>query len=490
MVSKVEMSGSSVTLTLHSPVLVGETVTISYFSSSAGIKSNSGQLISTFTNVNVANQTSLFDGLSGDYESADGGGIGLRTSTASTSTDVSPAGLSATRYTISSEKFMGAYQTARNAGVMNPQIVFKVPSSERAAIVAVPIMALEMSYRQGTETEFVVQHGDVTYGLPLGAINYAEAAALFNGTSMTNHLLIEIDQGTSSLTTSLMSLLNSSNAQTISSPIHTKVSVINGSSEKEITEFNKYTSRTIKTSTTIDPGQAAAVWYDPQTGGLSYVPTEFSTSSGRTTATFKRKGNSSYVLIRGTSSFTDIGQHWAASTINTMARKLIVEGRTVTKFEPNKTITRGEFATYIAKGLGLSGNKSAAAKFKDVNTNTAMGAYIGAASSAGIVLGNTNGTFKPNDPITRQEMAVMMMRAAKTADVTITLPSSAQGYLSAYSDRGKISSYAQTDVAKAVYAGIMNGRTNTTMSPLTNATRAEGTVMIMRLLEYIKFISS
>lgn len=242
------------------------------------------------------------------------------------------------------------------------------------------------------------------------------------------------------------------------------------------------------TVTSIEAKSAAVVWYDPEADALSYVPTLFTTSGGKTVATFKSKGNSAYALVRGSANYTDIGKHWAGTTIQALARKFIVEGRTTTKFEPEQSMTRGEFATYISKGLGLSGNKSAASKFKDVNTGATMAAYIGAVSEAGIVMGNTDGTFKPDSLITRQEMAVMMTRAAATAEVTVSLPSSASSYLEKYNDHSKISSWAKNDVAKAVYTGVISGQTTTTLSPLTHATRAEAVVMIQRLLESVNLL--
>ncbi|WP_424766642.1 Ig-like domain-containing protein [Paenibacillus sp. sgz302251] len=488
-VTRVEVSGSKVTLTLASPAGVGERANVSYYSNSAGLKTTGGRLINDFTNVNAANQTTLLDSLTGDYEAADGSGVGMKTSTASTSTDVSPSGATATRYVVMNDKILSAYQTARSAGLANPRVVFKVPSHERAAIVAIPVLALDMANRQGGNAVFAVQYGDVAYELPLSVINYQEVSALLGGSGIANQLLIEIDQGSSADTSSLTMLLKSANAQVIAGPVDFEVSATNGTTEKAINKFNHYVTRTIQTSSMVDPAQTAVVWYDSQTNALSYAPTELSTSSGKTTATFKRQGNSAYALVRNSSSFTDISKHWAADAILTMSRKFIVEGRTATRFEPGAAITRGEFATYIAKGLGLAGDKTSAAKFKDVNTSTAMGAYIGAASSAGIVVGNTDGTFKPNSSITRQEMAVMMMRAAKMAGVSADLPQSTASYLQKFTDRSRISAWAQADVAKAVHLGVIGGKTASTMSPLTNATRAEGTLMLMRLLQKAKFIT-
>src|SRR5690606_23080166 len=99
------------------------------------------------TNVSVANQTTLLDSLSGDYEAAEGGGIGLKTSASTVTADSSPAGIQAHRYAVMNDRITTAFQTARSAGLTNPRVIFKVPSTERAAIVAVPISALDAAYR-------------------------------------------------------------------------------------------------------------------------------------------------------------------------------------------------------------------------------------------------------------------------------------------------------------------------------------------------------
>ncbi|MGO4547493.1 Ig-like domain-containing protein [Paenibacillus sp. 2TAB23] len=488
-ITRVDISGSSVILTMSSSFLVGEAVNVTYYATSSGLRANSGAAINSFTNISAANQTTVLDGLSGDYESSDGGGVGLKTTAASMTSDVSPAGVQANRYTVSGEKLLTAFQTARTAGLAVPRVAFKVPASERAAIVAVPISGLDTAYRLNANSVFAVQFGDTTYELKLNGTDFSTINTLLSGSSANGYLLVRIDQGLSTLTGNISSKINSSNTTLISGPYHYDVTAISGSVQKSVNDFNGYVTRTIQTYQNIESGKTAVVWFDPVTGGISYVPTVLTTNAGLTTASFKRKGNSAYALVSNAASFSDLSKHWAASSIYIMSRKFIVEGRSATKFEPGKNITRGEFATYIAKGLGLSGNRSAAGKFKDVNTNTVMGAYIGAASAAGIIAGNTDGTFKPNSPITRQEMAVMMIRAAKVAGLTVQLPQSSASYLQKFSDRGKVGAWAKEDVAKSIHLGIIGGKTATTISPQTNATRAEGTIMIMRLLQKVNFLT-
>ncbi|RJE85621.1 hypothetical protein D3P07_20720 [Paenibacillus sp. 1011MAR3C5] len=489
LVTGVKVEGSTVILTLDTAAKVGEKTEVTYLSNSNGLRSISGNTVNVFNNANVANQTTILDSLTGDYEAADGGGVGILPSASSITNDTSPAGVSANRYTLVSEKFIAAVTTSRDAGLTSPRIVFKVPDYENAALVAVPIVALEMANRQGGDVTFVVQHGDATFELPLKTLNFTELSRALNGSGSTNHLLMAIDKGNSSKTQALTTALNSSSASIIAGPLNFEIWVVNGSNKQEVTNYSGYVSRTLKTSASVNESQSAVVWLDSITGTLSYVPTTFKQEGGSTKATFKRKGNSAYALVRNTKSFSDMGKHWSSDTVQMMARKFIVEGRTATAYEPDKPITRGEFATYIAKGLGLAGNRAAVAKFKDVNADTVMGAYIGAAASAGIVNGTSSTAFKPNNFITRQEMAAMMMRAAKVAGMSVSLPSSADSYLQKYTDRSKVSAYAKTNMAEAVYLGIINGKTNTTLSPATNASRAEGAVMIMRLLEKAEFLS-
>ncbi|MCM3628096.1 Ig-like domain-containing protein [Paenibacillus glycanilyticus] len=490
--TNVTVSGNTVVLTLAKAPGVGDSVTITYYATSTNsLRTSDGTLISSFTNVTVANQTTLIDSLPGGYEEANGGGIGLTPSMATQTSDVSPAGYTTTRYTIQSDKLLTAYTSARSAGINNARVVFEVPSSERAAVVAVPLTALESAYRSSNGASFAVQYGTSSYEIPLSALAFKSMASLIGSSSTTGNLLIKIEKGNNSKTSALTSAISKAGASLLSTPITFETSVVNGTTEKTLSEFGGYVKRSFESLTSVNATNSAVVWLDPQTGKLSYVPTTFSTENGSNMVSFKRKGNSAYALVSGSSKFTDIGSHWAGSTIKMMANKFIIEGRSgsTTKFDPQSSITRAEFASYIVRGLGLSGNRSEAAKYKDVASGTAAAAYIGAASKAGIVMGNTDGTFKPNSPITRQEMAVMMSRAAKAAAVTISLPQSESSYLSKFSDRTKVASWAKSDLAKAVYIGVITGQTETTFGPTKNATRAEAIVMIKRLLEYVDLLN-
>ncbi|SEN63961.1 Ig-like domain-containing protein [Paenibacillus sp. OV219] len=489
-VSSAEVSGSTVVLSLYTPVAIGDTVTVSYSSSSVGIRSTSGSTAPSFSGVSAANQTTWDDNAGGDYAPAEGGGLGIMASAATTLSAVSPAGSTVNQFALSAEKVNNAYNTIRKTGGMEPKVVFTVPDTESAAMVALPLAALEDVKKATPNASFVIAYQNVTYEIPLNALNYTQLGQMMNAASAVGQLVVSIDTDAGTLATALNNKLSAANVQTLVSPVSFDLAVSSNGQTKHFDDFSGYVTRTIKTSDIVDGRQIAVVWLDPQTGKISYAPTQVTTQEdGQSVVSFKRKGNSVYAVVKGSVNYTDITKHWARNDILLLANKFIVEGNTLTTFAPNKAITRGEFAMFIAKGLGLTGDRSAAAKFKDVNTNTILAAYIGAASKAGIVQGTTDGTFKPNNPVTREEMASMMVRAASSAGVQIVPQQTTAEVLKKFTDRAKIGTWAQTDVAKAVEAGVINGMSNGAFGGKNNATRAEAAVMVKRLLNYLEFIN-
>lgn len=490
-VTEVQLSGNSAVLVLSLPANPGESATVTYMGGQNGLKTMAGTAIGSFSDVSAANQTTLLDTLpAADFEEALGGGVAIKSTGAMATPDSSPAGVSANRYNVMNDRVITAVVTAREAGISSPRVLFKVPDHERSALVSVPLSTLELAQKQGKDVTFGVQYGDHTFEIPLSSLNFSALSKMAGGSMSMNQLLLAVDTGSSSKTSALTTAINNSSAQVVAGPMHYEVMVMNGMTKQAVSDYKGYLTRSIKLNGTVSTSQTSAVWYDPVTGTLSYVPTTFATVNGVTRATFKRKGNSAYAIVRNTFSFSDLGSHWATSAVNSMARKFIVDGKTSTTFAPNQPITRGEFAAYIAKGLGLAGDRIAAAKFKDVNVNTVMGAYIGAAAGNDIIAGTTPTTFSPNSYITRQDMAIIMLRAAKEAGMTISMPNSADSYLAPYKDKNKISAYAKNAMAQAVYAGFINGQSPTSLNPTGNATRAEATVMIMRLLQKADLLTS
>nr|WP_246320408.1 S-layer homology domain-containing protein [Paenibacillus qinlingensis] len=247
-----------------------------------------------------------------------------------------------------------------------------------------------------------------------------------------------------------------------------------------------YVERQIVYSGTIKPENATGVLYDPITGEISFVPTVLTVNSdGTTDANIKRNGNSIYAVITSFKSFDDIKGHWAKSDIELLASKLVVSGATDTGFAPEANITRAEFATLLVRALALTSN-AGAASFNDVGAADWYAGAVGAAVEAKLVSGFEDGSFQPNAPITREQMAVMVAKALSAAGKTVEGQAE---LLNKFNDNSQISNWAKTSVSQSVKAGIISGMTDSTFVPSANASRAQAVVMLKRLLQYAQFIN-
>ena len=132
------------------------------------------------------------------------------------------------------------------------------------------------------------------------------------------------------------------------------------------------------------------------------------------------------------------------------------------KFEPDTTLNRAMVATVLYR---LSGDKvSATNAFPDVPANEWYGEAVAWAQQKGIVTGFEDGTFRPMEEISRQDMALMLQRYAKTVKGTDTTPT---GDLSRWPDAGQVGSWAVDALRWCVGAGIINGKDGGSSRPAT-----------------------
>ncbi|MCL0081413.1 S-layer homology domain-containing protein, partial [Peptococcaceae bacterium] len=182
-----------------------------------------------------------------------------------------------------------------------------------------------------------------------------------------------------------------------------------------------------------------------------------------------------------TASFTDITGHWAQDDIKTMFELGLVKGVSATEFAPDQTVTRAEFATLLVRATGVA-TAGVTGKFTDVPPGVWYFEVVNAAAAAGLVGGYGDNIFKPDELITREQMASMVTRALvyKGQGVTLTSPE-VNNRLAPFKDRHEIAGWARQSVAEAVASNIISGRAATVFAPQANATRGEGAVMILRM---------
>jgi hypothetical protein len=170
--------------------------------------------------------------------------------------------------------------------------------------------------------------------------------------------------------------------------------------------------------------------------------------------------------------------HWAWKYIESLVAKEIIKGYPDQTFRPANNITRAEFATIAVRALGLTMEKPAVPTFADVGAEVWSYGYVEAAAKAGLVKGYEN-KFRPNDQITRQEIAAVVVRAMGKENEA----QAKMGEKLTFADAGKIATWAKGYVAVAAAQGLIEGYPDQTFGPLKNATRAETAAMVYRFLE-------
>ena len=173
--------------------------------------------------------------------------------------------------------------------------------------------------------------------------------------------------------------------------------------------------------------------------------------------------------------FSDISEHWAEDSIKQAVLDGIIAGYPDGTFRPEEPVSRAEFTVMLAHALKLDGT-GATLSFTDW---AEIGAWaeeaIARAVQAGIVNGYEDGRFRPNAPITRAEMALMIARALR-------LPTGATPQ-TGFSDDDRIPSWAKSAVEGLRRLGIVSGRGDGKYAPNDTATRAETVVTLLRMPE-------
>lgn len=252
--------------------------------------------------------------------------------------------------------------------------------------------------------------------------------------------------------------------------------------EVAIDSFDRYIKRKLPVDTEKTKTATVAL-FNPDTKTLSFVPSLVSS----TEAEFWRTSNSIYTVIELDRTFGDIVSHWGQDYIELLASKLIIDGVTDTTFEPERNITRAEFAALVVRSLGLS-PETTGSSFNDITSDAWYAGVVNAAAKAGIVDGYEDGSFRPQAQITREELAAMVVRSFEYAGGEVEVDDAAQTQiLSAWSDASQIV-WGHLEVAKAIKAGLVDGMTDTTLQTYAQATRAQTAAMLQRFLEKVNFI--
>lgn len=249
--------------------------------------------------------------------------------------------------------------------------------------------------------------------------------------------------------------------------------------EKEITALNAPVELRFKLNKTIQEDKTTGAFYNETVKRWEYA------------GGYEENGYwvipvshlSIFGVLTANAAFVDTNDHWAKKEIESLASKLITSGKTDSTFAPEQKLTRAEFAVLLVRALQIP-LQEYEGKFADVPASKEWSArQIEAANRAGIVFGKENGRFDPDEDITREQIAAMMIRAlnAQNPDLLNGL----QG-TKTFKDTKRINDYAKEAVSQAAELELIYGRSNGKFDPKKPTTRAETAVVLYRLLDKMK----
>jgi len=197
----------------------------------------------------------------------------------------------------------------------------------------------------------------------------------------------------------------------------------------------------------------------------TYTPTYTPTITPTPIATVRPTTKEQVTEIPGGSLFKDLLNHWANEYIAKLYSKGIINGYPDGTIKPDNDISRAEVAVILAKALGVNPKATNASKFKDISdVPESMLQYINVLAEKGIFKGYEDGSFKPDNKITRAEFITVIMRAYNIK------PSDNK---TKFIDSNKIPSWAEGYIAVSIEKNIIKGYPDGSFRPQQNIKRGE-----------------
>lgn len=201
--------------------------------------------------------------------------------------------------------------------------------------------------------------------------------------------------------------------------------------------------------------------------------------AAKRTVTVTLEHLSKYAVLAYSKSFIDVpSNHWVARTLEVLAAKRIINGTSDTHFTPNGQTTRAEFTALLVRALGLT-DAASSVPFDDVRAGEWYANEVAIAYKAGLVSGVSETEFDPNAKITREQMALLLVRAYEYNKGGIAATGQETAELK---DGSSISSWAVEGVSKAIAAGLMQGKGNGIFDSASDANRAETAQAVLNLI--------
>ena len=241
-----------------------------------------------------------------------------------------------------------------------------------------------------------VKTGNVSYNLNTSAIDTSKiTSSLGNADSKDIPFNVSIANSNAVV----------NGATVVVSPMEFTITATYNGKTVTVDTFSSFVNRTLEITADQAKQVTTAVVVESD-GSLRHVPTKVTVIDGKYYAVINSLTNSTYTLIWRPTTFADVANHWAKDAIDDMGSRTVVTGVGNGNYEPDRNITRAEFAAIVIRAQGLNTGMGSSS-FTDVASDAWYYGYIQTAVGYGIIDGYGDGTFGPRDTITREQAMTM-----------------------------------------------------------------------------------
>lgn len=252
----------------------------------------------------------------------------------------------------------------------------------------------------------------------------------------------------------------------------------------QLDQFRSFLERTTALPDGVDPDQVTTAITVEEDGTVSHLPTEIFLMDGIHFVRVHSLTAAIYSVIWHPFSYGDLAGHWAEESANNMGSRLVIEGDANGNFNPKATMTRGEFVTTLTKALGLFHAREGVERFADVEVESPYYEVVGISIDYGLLSGYGDGTFQPDRIMNRQEMMVVLAKAAALLKLETINEKTMKDLL----DYTKVSLWAEAYVEQNIQYGLIQGY-NGELRPSDAVTKAEVAVALETLLKLAELIN-
>ncbi|WP_456049005.1 S-layer homology domain-containing protein [Acetivibrio cellulolyticus] len=370
--------------------------------------------------------------------------------------------------------------------------VVTIPVNNNADVVVGQLNGQTVKNMETKEAVLEIKTANVTYTLPASEINIDAVSSQIGQQVELKDIKVNVTIAAPPQDTVKVveNTASKNNYQVVIKPVDFEITCTSGNKTVDVSKFNGYVERTVAIPDGVDPSKITTGIVLNGDGTFSHVPTTVTEINGKYYAKINSLTNSTYSVIYSPKTFKDVENHWAKDQVNDMGSRLVISGVCEDKFDPDRDITRAEYAAIVVRALGLMRSGAGKDIFTDMKKDAWYYDAVTIAYEYGIISGYGNGKFGSEDKITREQAMTMISRAMVITKLKAEYKSEdAKALLADFGDSGESSEWAKEHIAKCIKAGIVSGKGNKMLVPKDNITRAEVAAITRRLLQKSNLIN-